>query len=197
MRPDHQLIADLIPKDSSALDLGCGDGSLLEILRSKGIRCQGIDIESDKIMDCIRKGITVVHGDLDAGLKSYRTRCMDYVILNRTIQVVHKPILVMEEMLRVGNYAIVGFPNFAHWEIRKDLLLKGRMPKSKSLPYEWYNTPNIHLLTINDFEDICVNNGYRIVKRIYYRPHKKSFFLVKLWPNLLATHAIYLLTKTR
>ncbi len=155
-RCDHDVIVRLIPEGSRVLDLGCGNGDLLLKLKRGGIvDIRGVEIDDRCITACVRKGLTVFHGDVDEGLSDYDDASFDYVVLNQTLQVVHKPTLVINEMLRVGNRAIVSFPNFGHLKIRWYLLTKGRMPKVDFLPCDWYDTTNIHLLTISDFEAFC------------------------------------------
>ncbi len=155
-RYDHDVIARLIPPGSRVLDLGCGNRDLLLKLKQAGIAdIRGVEIDDRCIAACVRKGLTVFHGDLDEGLSDYDDASFDYVVLNQTLQVVHKPTLVINEMLRVGSRAIVSFPNFGHFKVRSYLLTKGRMPKVDFLPCDWYDTSNIHLLTISDFEVFC------------------------------------------
>ncbi len=181
MQPDpvrrfsYDEIVGVVPRGSTVLDLGCGDGELLARLRDeRGAHGRGVDIEEDMIRCCIARGISVFQGDLDEGLKDYPSQSYDFVILNKTLQVVHKPVLLLQEMLRVGRRVIVSFPNFAFILNRIQLALMGRMPVTRTLPYEWYNTPNIHLCTRKDFlrlgrrlgftprEEICLTRGVRI-----------------------------------
>ncbi len=166
-RYDHVIIAKLIPRGSRVLDLGCGNGDLLLTLKQGGIAdIRGVEIDDRCIASCVRKGLTVFHGDIDEGLSDYNDASFDYVILNQTLQVVHKPTLVINEMLRVGKRAIVSFPNFGHFKIRWYLLTKGRMPKVDFLPCDWYDTSNIHLLTINDFETFCRARSIEVERTI-------------------------------
>ena len=169
-RYDHDVIARLIPPGSRVLDLGCGNGDLLLKLKQAGIAdIRGVEIDNRCIAACVRKGLTVFHGDLDEGLSDYDDASFDYVVLNQTLQVVHKPTLVINEMLRVGSRAIVSFPNFGHFKVRWYLLTKGRMPKVDFLPCDWYDTSNIHLLTISDFEAFCTEHNIAIERVIGLR----------------------------
>lgn len=191
-RVDLHLICRLVEERSTVLDLGCGDGELMELLiRERQVTARGVEISEEGIYRCISRGLSVHHGDLDEGLEDYPDRSFDYVILSQTLQAVHKPRLVLQEMLRVGRLGIVTFPNFAYWQPRLQLALGGRMPKTRDLPYEWYNTPNIHLTTIQDFLDLCRAEGISVVKAIYLSGHRRVRFL----PNLLAQMAILVVQK--
>jgi len=195
-RIDYEIITDLIEPGSRVIDLGCGDGELLEMLvTKKRVTGQGIEIDEANISKCIARGLNVIHADLDEGLADYQNGAFDCVVLNQTLQVVTRPDYVVLEMVRVGQKAIVGFPNFAHLGVRLQLMFKGRMPKTDQLPFEWYNTPNIHLVTIRDFERFCQEKNLKIVTRIFIKGHSSisPFFL----PNLLAKSAIYVLQKQR
>jgi methionine biosynthesis protein MetW len=148
-RFDYEIIVDIIENGSRVLDLGCGNGELLSKLKQRrNVDARGVELDDRCVAECIRRGFTVFQGDIDEGLGDYADKSFDYVVLNQTLQVVHKPTLVIEEMLRVGKRAIVSFPNFGYFRIRWYLLTKGRMPKVDFLPSDWYNTPNIHLLTL-------------------------------------------------
>ena len=169
-RFDHDIIVGLIPTGSRVLDLGCGNGDLLTKLKQSGIvDIRGVEIDDRCIAACVRKGLTVFHGDIDEGLSDYDDASFDYVVLNQTLQVVHKPTLVIKEMLRVGDRAIVSFPNFGYFKIRWFVLTKGRMPKVDFLPCDWYDTPNIHLSTISDFETYCKMQNIAIERLIGLR----------------------------
>jgi methionine biosynthesis protein MetW len=152
-KPEYDVIASLVRPGSSVLDLGCGDGELLAKLRKERNvgKAQGIEIDEQAIYRCVARGLSVFHGDIDTGLPEYDVKSFDYVILNQTFQQVKKPRDVLTEALRVGNQAIVSFPNFAHYSARYQLAIKGRAPVTRSLPFERYNTPNIHFLSIADF----------------------------------------------
>ena len=169
-RFDHDIIVRLIPKGSRVLDLGCGNGDLLSKLKQKGVTdIRGVEIDDRCIAACVRRGLTVFHGDIDEGLNDYDDTSFDYIVLNQTLQVVHKPTLVIEEMLRVGHHAVVSFPNFGYFKIRWYVLTKGQMPKVDFLPCDRYNTPDIHLLTISDFEAFCKTRNIAIERLIGLR----------------------------
>jgi methionine biosynthesis protein MetW len=196
MRIDHDVIFGLVPSGARVLDLGCGDGTLLErLVREKGVTGRGIEISADGVERCIRKGLAVLHGDIDEGLGTYPEGSFDYVILNQTIQAAKKPEVVLSEMLRVGRLGIVGFPNFAWLPIRLYLLLHGRMPKSSSLPYEWYDTPNIHFCSIRDFDEYCAARSIRVERREFLASDGGGRVLRGILPNLFAETAVYLLSR--
>jgi len=190
---DHNLIVNLIEEGSRVLDLGCGKGKLLKLLiEKKDVKGLGVDIDQGNIIDCVEKGLSVFQSDLDEGLIDHPNQSYDYVILNRTIQVVLKPHLLIKEMLRVGKKAIVGFPNFGNLRLLSYLFFHGKMPKSKLLPFEWYDTPNIHLLTINDFQYFCKAQKIYIHKQLFVRNNKVvrgSFF-----PNYFIDEAIFVIS---
>jgi methionine biosynthesis protein MetW len=180
------------------LDLGCGDCSLLnELVREKQIHGTGLDIDGLQLIDGLANGLNVYQGDLDEGLSDFPDLSYDYVILNQTLQVVKNPMLVLEEVLRIGRYGILGFPNFAQWQLRRGLFFGGRAPKSPALPFEWYNTPNIRVLSIKDFFDYCRREGIRIVHQRYLiggRWVRRTF-----WPkatNLLAHIGLFVITRS-
>lgn len=159
-RWDHRLIYDLIPPGSSVLDLGCGDGELLSrLMREKGVRGQGVEKDIERVLACVKKGVPAYHADLDEGLTGFPDKFFDYVVLEQTLQAVGKPLLVLEEMLRVGKVGVVSFPNFAHRKVVTSLARKKRMPVTPSLPYRWHETPNIHPLTVGDFIDWARDRG--------------------------------------
>jgi len=195
-RVDYEIITDLVEPGSRVIDLGCGDGELLEMLVTrKQVTGQGIEIDEANIAKCIARGLNVIHADLDEGLADYQNGSFDYVVLNQTLQVVTKPDYVVLEMVRVGKKAIVGFPNFGQIGIRMQLLFRGMMPKTADLPYEWYNTPNIHLVTIRDFERFCLEKNLKIVSRVFIKG--KSALSPRFRPNLLAKSAIYVIQRQR
>lgn len=197
LRADRELITRLVPDNSVVLDLGCGDGSLLdELKRFRNVRGRGIDIDESNLIRCVERGLSVCQSDLDDGLGDFPDGSYDYVILNQTLQVVRNPLKIIGEMLRVGEYGIVGFPNFGHWLVRMKLLFGGRMPKTSMLPFEWYDTPNIHSLTVLDFKDFCKREYIEIVREEYlicctWRHSPIARFL----SNLLALNAVFVIKK--
>lgn len=205
LREDQIQIAQMIQEGSSVLDLGCGDGDFLHYLVSnKKVRGVGLEINQDRIFNCLDKGLNVIHANLDSGLALFEQNSFDYVILNETLQVLHNPIPLLNEMLRVGKHCIVGISNFGYWKIRLDLLLRGRMPMTESLPFEWYDTPNIHLCTLKDFEIACKANNIKIIHRVFLdRPpelmhvsNNSSVSLkgvIKRGYNLFACFGVYLI----
>jgi methionine biosynthesis protein MetW len=194
---DHSVILDLVPRGARVLDLGCGDGSLLlKLVRQKGVVGRGIEISEAGVRDCIVKGLTVLQGDIDQGLRDYPDGSFDYVILNQTLQAVKKPDVVLSEMLRVGKKGIVGFPNFAYWKLRFYLLFLGRMPKTDFLPYDWYDTPNIHFCSILDFTDYCARHGVTVEKAVYLSTGHGGRVLNGVRPNLFTESAVYLLSRS-
>lgn len=191
-RVDYGIIVDIIPDNARVLDLGCGNGDLLRLLVDrKKVSGFGVDADEDKIIACVSKGLSVHHGDLETVLSEYPDNTFDFVILSLTLQSVMSPSEVIRQMLHVGKKAIVSFPNFAYLPIRFQLAVKGRMPKTKVLPYDWYNTPNIHHTTINDFADYCAENGISIDKAFYLGTNNP----VKLLPNLFAYEALFVLNR--
>ena len=192
IRPDHQVILELVENRSSVLDLGCGAGELLHILiKEKNVKAQGIEIDEDAICKCVAKGLSVFHGDIDSGLREYPDKSFDYVILNQSMQQAKKADFVIQEGLRVGKRLIAGFPNFAYFKARISLFFKGKTPITKSLPYHWYDTPNLHFLTISDFKAYCREKNINILKACYVGYKKRVGF----WPNLFALNAIFILER--
>lgn len=159
------VIQKIIPHGSSVLDLGCGEGELLSrLIATRQVYGQGIELNPDAVLRCVVRGVPVLQTNLDAGLRGFQDRGFDYVILEETLQTLYRPIGVMSEMLRVGRRGIVSFPNFGYWQVRLDLALRGRMPKTDRLPFHWYDTPNIHLFTLRDFVEWTVDAGVTIVQ---------------------------------
>jgi len=196
IRQDLEVIANLIDEGSSVLDLGCGAGELLsKLVHEKKCQGHGVELYEEYILECVKKGVQVIHSDLDEGLGDYHNNSFDYIILSRTLQVVRKPHMVLQEIVRAGRFGIVSFPNFGYWRVRSMLFFKGKMPVTKDLPYQWFDTPNIHLLTINDFKSFCQSERIKILKQINLGKMKKSGILSRLFPNLFSEQAIFLIQK--
>ena len=196
MRPDQAIIQQWVNQNGRVLDLGCGDGSLLQQLKQqKDVYGLGIEIDQPEITECIRKGVNVVEQNLDHGLSNFRDNSFDTVIMSLALQAVRRPDHVLSEMLRIGKQVVVTFPNFGYWRCRLALAGKGTMPVSDFLPYNWYNTPNIHFCTIRDFEQLCRDKNYQILDhRVVDHNHNSSRWM-RLYPNLLSEIAIYRLTR--
>ena len=187
-RIDLEVVSDLVRPGARVLDLGCGDGTLLQLLvERKQVVARGVEISDAGVRQCVARGLSVHQADLDEGLGDYPDGSFDYVILSQTLQTVYRPQLVLREMLRVGRVGIVSFPNFGYWRVRTQLLLTGRMPKNDYLPYEWHDTPNIHLLTTADFHDYCAANCLIVEKAVYLNDRGS----VRTWPNVRAKLAIF------
>lgn len=192
MRLDLRLAERWIKPKSRVLDLGCGEGELLAHLRDNfDIRGYGLEIDEDKINACVARGVSVIQQDLNKGLGNFADNSFDSVIMTQALQAVEQPDKLLKDMLRVGQQAIITFPNFAHWKTRGYLFFKGKMPMSEALPYSWYNTPNIHLCTFNDFEELCAALDIRILNRLAVDDEQKRSFLTKRFPNILGEVAIY------
>ena len=167
MKPEYKIISDLIEKDAKVLDVGCDDGTLMEFLKkNKNVNIRGIEISKEKVQTCIAKGLTVIEGNAEFDLKQFPNDSFDYVVLGQTLQAFINPEIVIKELLRVGNRAIVTIPNFGHWKVRLNLLFKGTMPITNSLPHDRYNTPNIHMCTIKDFVGFSKIINFKIFKSL-------------------------------
>ena len=175
MKPEFKIISKLIDENSFVLDVGCGDGILMEFLiKEKKVNIRGIEISKDKVQNCIAKGLTIIEGNAENDLKQFPDKSFDYVILSQTLQAFLNPEKVINELLRIGKQAIVTIPNFGYWKIRLHLLIKGTMPVTKTLPDEWYNTPNIHLCTIKDFVSFSKEKNFRLSKSIALKSNQPS-----------------------
>lgn len=192
MRADLEIIQDWIAAGSRVLDLGCGDGELLEYLtRYKDVSGYGLEIDAEKIAKCITRGVNVIEQNLDEGLGNFADNSFDVVVMTQSLQALRYPDKVLAEMLRVGKTCIITFPNFGHWRCRWYLASKGRMPVSEFLPYTWYNTPNIHFCTFEDFERLCLQQGALVEERLAVDHAHRHNLGSRLWPNLLGEIGIY------
>jgi methionine biosynthesis protein MetW len=188
---DHRIIFSIIEPGSRVLDLGCGEGELLyPLVRDKHVRAQGIELNDKAIQECVKKGLSVFQDDIENSLREFPDNSFDYVILNQSMQEVRKADCVIHEALRIGNRVIIGFPNFAYFKSRSMLFFQGRSPVTKSLPYLWYDTPNVRFLSITDFTDFCAGKNIRIVEAHYLG--KKT--VVRILPNLFALNAVFVIT---
>ena len=196
MNLNYKIVCDLIEKNSKVLDLGCGNGELLELLKKeKEVKGFGVEINQDSLLEALVKGLSVIQGDIDKGLDEFQDKTYDYAILNQTLQSTKYPEMIIDEMLRVSKKCIVSFPNFAYWRVRFYLFFKGKMPKSKQLPYEWYDTPNIHLLTISDFFEFCKKRNIKIEKSVYLtRDKSRSGFLIKNIANFFSQEVVFVIS---
>ncbi len=186
-RADFDAIAEWIRPGSQVLDLGCGDGVLLKYLRgARGVSGYGVEIDDANVLACVTNGVNVIQGDLERGLSEFEDRSFDFVILSLTLQAVRHSERLIKDMLRVGREGIVTFPNFGYWRNRLQVL-GGRMPVSDNLPYEWHDTPNVHLCTLDDFERFCAGHGVKILERKVLTGRRA----VSVLPNLLGSLAVY------
>ena len=175
MKKEFKAIADLLPKNVTVLDVGCGDGSLMNLLiKEKKIKVRGLEIKEEHVTKCISKGLSVIEGDAETELNQFPNQSFDFVILSQTLQAFYNPEKVLKDLLRVGKYAIVSIPNFGYWKVRTNLLFFGKMPVTKTLPNTWYNTPNLHMCTIKDLFNFCSDKKIKINKIIGLNENKTS-----------------------
>ena len=194
LRSDIDTILDWVTQGSRVLDLGCGDGELLGALtKQKAISGLGVDIDAGNLIAAVDKGLCVVQQNMEDGLSNFSAKSFDVVIIAFSLQVLTRAHTVLERVVDIGNEAIVSFPNFGHWRSRLSLLFSGRMPKTKALPYSWFDTPNIHFCTVNDFERLCDQLQIEIIER---KTSEGGHILAKLWPNLFAKSASYRIQRT-
>lgn len=191
-RSDYAIIGDIVEPGTKVLDLGCGEGELLQwLVENKGVDARGVEISGERVRRAIARGVSVYQGDIDQGLADYPDQAFDYVILSQTLQETRWPRRVLREMLRVGRRAIVAFPNFGHWRVRLSMLATGRAPQTGLFPYEWYDSPNIHFLTVRDFERLATLEKLVIERRYFLAGRRSGAWL----PNLLAEVAVFLVRR--
>ncbi len=175
MKREFEIIASLLPNDSRVLDIGCGDGTLMKFLsKEKNIDVRGLELNEENIESCISKGLSVIEGNAETELGQFPDKSFDFVVLSQTLQAFYSPVVVLDHLLRIGKSSIVSIPNFGYWKVRCSLLFNGRMPETKSLPYKWYNTPNLHMCTIKDFYELCKNKDIEMKKIIGINNNKTS-----------------------
>ena len=189
----QSIVLDWIPDQSRVIDFGCGDGTLLKILaEKKSVKGYGVEIDAEKINSCIANGVSVIQQDIDAGIQNYIGMGFDIAIMASSIQCLRSPRNAMRNILQVANECVITLPNFGNWELRLGLL-KGKMPSSAQLPAKWYETKNLHLCTIADFEDLCSEESFNIKKKVYLNSRGSSSWMANTFPNLFAAEAVYLI----
>ncbi|MBA3014666.1 MAG: methionine biosynthesis protein MetW [Proteobacteria bacterium] len=199
MRFDLEIIASWIPPGARILDLGCGTGELLSFLRDKKeAACTGIDFSENNIQHCITKGLSVIHGDINEEVMDYADQAFDYVILSQTLQQVYEPEALLNTLLRIGKNVVVSFPNFSHWRCRLQLFWQGEAPTTSQLPYSWYNSPNIRVITIKDFRTFALSSGFSILKEVAINTdnQERKGSIIKILPTIRATYGIFLIGGT-
>lgn len=197
LRPDLALICDWIAPGSRILDLGCGDGTLLaHLAATQAVRGYGLEIDDANVAACLAAGVNVIQGDIDDGLTDFADGSFDYVVMTQALQALVRPDKVLAEMLRVGREAIVTFPNFGHWRVRM-ALLRGHMPRTPALPAQWYDTDNIHLCTLADFEALCAASGWQVLERALLDRTHRDGLSIRTLPNLFCELALYKLRRPR
>lgn len=199
-RVDHELIAEMVRPGSRVIDVGCGDGELLQLLaQTRQVDGRGIELDRDKVNACVARGLSVIQGDADSDLKNYPSEAFDYAVLSLTIQATRQPKSVLDNLLRIGRRAIVSFPNFGHWKVRASLLLGGRMPRTENLPDKWFESPNSHLCTIRDFADLCEVVDAKVEKAVAFNTSGQR--LPIRWSlsmqNFLGEKAVFLLRQDK
>jgi len=192
-RVDYEMICNLVDEGSRVLDIGCGDGALLcDLIRKRSVKGVGIELAQGNVISCVRRGVSVIQANADKGLGALPDQSFDWVILSMTLQVIENPDLVLREMLRVGRKCIISFPNFSYWKVRAKMLINGRAPVTRSLPYSWYDSPNRHVLSIRDFRAFCRERNIRVEQEIAL----SNRGVWRIWPNLLADEALYVISAT-
>ena len=175
MKIEFKIIADLLPKNSRVLDVGCGDGTLMNHLsKEKNIDVRGIELNEENVAACISKGLSVIEGNAETELGQFPNKSFDYVVLSQTLQAFYNPVTVLDHLLRIGKASIVSIPNFGYWKVRANLLFRGKMPETKSLPYKWYDTPNLHMCSIHDFYELCNSKNINTKKIVGINNNKTS-----------------------
>ena len=191
-RSDYAIISELIEPGTKVLDLGCGEGELLAWLaENKHVDARGVEISGARVQRAIARGVSVFHGDIEEALSDLPDHAFDYVILSQTLQETREPLRIVKDMLRVGQRAIIAFPNFGHWTVRMNHLFTGRAPRTKLFPHEWYDSPNIHVLTVHDFEWLARAQGWTVERRIFLQGQRR----VTVYPNLMAEVAVFLIRR--
>ena len=197
MKNEFKIIANLLPPQSRVLDVGCGDGTLIEaLIKEKSIDARGVELEEENVKECIAKGLSVIEGDAETELSQFPDKAFDFVVLSQTLQAFYRPENVLEQLLRIGDRVIISIPNFGYWQIRASLLFFGNMPVTKSLPYTWYNTPNLHMCSIKDFYQFCEKKKIKIDRVIGVNGEKiSSIYRINLeLKNLLSEVGIFLIS---
>ena len=197
MKREFKIIADLLPKNSRVLDVGCGDGTLMEFLsKEKKIDVRGLELEEENVKICIKKGLSVIEGNAETELGQFPDKSFDYVVLSQTLQAFYNPESVLDHLLRIGKASVISIPNFGYWKVRTNLLFFGKMPITKSLPNKWYNTPNLHMCTIKDFYDFCKSKKIKLEKILGISKNKISKInLANLeYRNLFSEVGIFLIS---
>lgn len=192
LRPDLAIIAANVAAGASVLDVGCGDGALLSALRAKGCDARGMELDPGNVAACVAQGLSVIQGDADVDLTFYPDKAFDYAVLSQTLQTTKRPDQVLDELLRIGRRAVVSFPNFAHWRVRLALLWGGRMPVTRLLPVAWYETPNIHHVTIDDFRALLKERGIAVEQAWFLKGDRLTSAAAA---NFRAEHAVFLLSR--
>ena len=197
MKIEFKIIADLLPNGSRVLDIGCGDGTLMKLLSNeKNIDVRGLELNEENVESCISKGLSVIEGNAETELGQFPDKSFDFVILSQTLQAFYSPVTVLDHLLRIGKASIVSIPNFGYWQVRASLLLNGKMPETTSLPYKWFDTPNLHMCTIKDFYELCQNRNIKMKKIIGINSNKTSLINNNniLLKNLFSEVGIFLIS---